>query len=74
MTKYPIEIDDELWDLYKGTVPTSKRLNDPIREFVCMRVRESYSPNTIESNRQFDERHVAYYLETFGEEDESSQD
>jgi hypothetical protein len=74
MTKYPIEIDDELWDLYKGTVPTGERLNDPIRDFVCMRVRESYSADAIESNLQFGERHLNYFLEELHNEDESAEE
>jgi hypothetical protein len=34
MTKYTIEVDDELWSNWKDTVPRSKTLNDRIVELI----------------------------------------
>lgn len=35
---YPIEVDSDLWEEYKDTVPRSKNLEDPIVEFIEKRV------------------------------------
>lgn len=34
MTKYTLEVDDELWEEWKDTVPRSKTLNDRIVKLI----------------------------------------
>lgn len=69
MTKYPIEVDEELWDLFKGTIPSGQKINLTFQEFIRERVREAYSVESIEENLQFDDSHVAYFEEHVANDD-----
>lgn len=67
MTKYPIEVDQELWDLFKGTIPSGEKINVTFKKFVRDRVRDTYSAEAIENNPQFGERHLEYFNEHLSE-------
>lgn len=38
---YPLEVNEELWEDYKDTVPRSQNLDDPIIGFIEQRIEEN---------------------------------
>jgi len=40
MTTYRLEVDDELWERFKETVPRSTTINDRLTEFIREEVGE----------------------------------
>lgn len=43
---YPLEVEPDLWEKYRNTVPRSQNLDEPILEFIENRVEEHNADNS----------------------------